>query len=238
LFALLFTLLPLPPLLPPALVLVLVPMSMSAEASLSHSTAATMSRPQIGIDRLPARRVSNEPREAMNCKSCRKRKIKCNRTRPTCEACQVFNCPCVYDAVPKKRGPKTDVLEALLKRVDGLEKRLHSEGKGDELTEAELVTLQDARAEARARAPSHSRPALDLAPKHSNATSLTSQLMSPVEPSIHTPTVAPDVFLDTFFTRIHGKPYYVLDETTTRQRLQANQLPPHLVYAIYAVTAR
>jgi hypothetical protein len=56
--------------------------------------------------------------------------------------------------------------------------------------------------------------------------------------SIHTPTVAPDVFLDSFFARIHGKPYYVLDETTTRQRLQANQLPPHLVYAIYAVTAR
>jgi hypothetical protein len=28
------------------------------------------------------------------------------------------------DAVPKKRGPKTDVLEALLKRVDGLEQKL------------------------------------------------------------------------------------------------------------------
>jgi hypothetical protein len=35
--------------------------------------------------------------------------------------------------VPKKRGPKTDVLEALLKRVDGLEKRLHTEGKSDDL---------------------------------------------------------------------------------------------------------
>lgn len=31
--------------------------------------------------------------------------------------------PCI-DAVPKKRGPKTDVLEALLKRVDGLEAKL------------------------------------------------------------------------------------------------------------------
>lgn len=103
---------------------------MSTEVS--QSLAAAMARPQIGIDRLPARRVSNEPREAMNCKSCRKRKIKCNRTRPTCEACQVFNCPCIYDAVPKKRGPKTDVLEALLKRVDGLEKRLVSEGKSED----------------------------------------------------------------------------------------------------------
>lgn len=33
------------------------------------------------------------------------------------------------DAIPKKRGPKTDVLEALLKRVNGLEKRLKDEQK-------------------------------------------------------------------------------------------------------------
>lgn len=33
------------------------------------------------------------------------------------------------DAIPKKRGPKTDVLEALLERVDGLEKRLRDEQK-------------------------------------------------------------------------------------------------------------
>lgn len=33
------------------------------------------------------------------------------------------------DAIPKKRGPKTDVLEALLTRVNGLEKRLKDEDK-------------------------------------------------------------------------------------------------------------
>ncbi|KAF4463904.1 hypothetical protein FALBO_9267 [Fusarium albosuccineum] len=88
-------------------------------------------RPQVGIERLPTRRMSNEPRESMNCKSCRKRKIKCNRLRPSCEACQVFQCPCIYDAVPKKRGPKTDVLEALLKRVDGLEAKLREKGEDD-----------------------------------------------------------------------------------------------------------
>ncbi|CAK7232681.1 hypothetical protein SBRCBS47491_008354 [Sporothrix bragantina] len=39
------------------------------------------------------------------------------------------------DAVPKKRGPKTDVLEALLKRVDGLEQKLKDQkkdGAGDD----------------------------------------------------------------------------------------------------------
>jgi len=36
------------------------------------------------------------------------------------------------DAVPKKRGPKTDVLEALLKRVDGLERSLKSKNATSE----------------------------------------------------------------------------------------------------------
>ena len=91
-------------------------------------------RPQVGIERLPTanlRRASNEQREAMNCKSCRKRKIKCNRLRPKCEACKIFQCPCLYDAVPKKRGPKTEVLESLLKRVDELEKKLPHEKKSN-----------------------------------------------------------------------------------------------------------
>lgn len=34
-----------------------------------------MSRPQVSIDRITPRRVMNEPRESMNCKSCRKRKV-------------------------------------------------------------------------------------------------------------------------------------------------------------------
>lgn len=42
------------------------------------------------------------------------------------------------DAVPKKRGPKTDVLEALLKRVDGLEARLR-EKKDDESSAAQAL---------------------------------------------------------------------------------------------------
>lgn len=41
------------------------------------------------------------------------------------------NFPFTTDAVPKKRGPKTDVLEALLKRVDGLEQRLRDQKKGE-----------------------------------------------------------------------------------------------------------
>ncbi|KAJ4378455.1 hypothetical protein N0V86_006158 [Didymella sp. IMI 355093] len=206
---------------------------MSTEVS--QSLAGAMSRPQIGIDRLPARRVSNEPREAMNCKSCRKRKIKCNRTRPTCEACQVFAVPCIYDAVPKKRGPKTDVLEALLKRVDGLEKRLHSEGKSDELVEELSSAIHDAADSSKtSKVLPNSQQYIDTG-RNAN---ISDQLLSPIEPSTQTPALSPDLLLDTYFARIHGKPYHILDEATTRQRLQANQLPSHLAFAIYAVSAR
>lgn len=79
----------------------------------SENTIMAMSRPQVGIDRLQARKPATmEQKEVMNCKSCRKRKvariqcdrgscthhsqIKCNRVKPSCEACQVFNCACVY----------------------------------------------------------------------------------------------------------------------------------------------
>ena len=47
------------------------------------------------------------------------------------------------DAVPKKRGPKTDVLEALLKRVDGLERRLKDEKKSHSPSNESGPSAQD-----------------------------------------------------------------------------------------------
>lgn len=111
------------------------PQQSTAEGHTPGMPQATMSRPQVGIERLPTRRLSNEPRESMNCKSCRKRKvrrigvpgyhqpvqvyilhgttgltwtsaiqIKCNRLRPSCEACQVFQCPCIYGMYNRHEG--------------------------------------------------------------------------------------------------------------------------------------
>ncbi|KAK1771151.1 fungal-specific transcription factor domain-containing protein [Phialemonium atrogriseum] len=204
-----------------------------------------MSRPQVGIERLPTRRLSNEPRESMNCKSCRKRKIKCNRLRPACEACQVFQCPCIYDAVPKKRGPKTDVLEALLKRVDGLEQRLRVQKKAEPGTptsenghdptneewpangSATNVTAGDGKEQS---------PGVDTAradQDHGEAA-----ISSPTTMSNPSPGVQTEALLDTYFARFHAKPFHILDESSLRQRLQLNQVPNYLVHAIYAVTAR
>ncbi|PKY01902.1 putative fungal-specific transcription factor [Aspergillus campestris IBT 28561] len=184
-----------------------------------------MSRPQISIDRLTPRRVNAEPRESMNCKSCRKRKIKCNRLRPSCEACKVFQSP--Y-AIPKKRGPKTDVLEALLKRVDGLEKRLQDD--------SHPLSPESSSSPVRALEPSSTNFAAPPPPRGFAPPTLQSQPQSQ-PPSQHHSRL-PDAMLDAYFARLHGKPYYILDEASTRQRHQLGHLPAALSMAIYALTSK
>ncbi|PCD31647.1 hypothetical protein FGRA07_10190 [Fusarium graminearum] len=203
-----------------------------------------ISRPQVGIERLPTRRMSNEPRESMNCKSCRKRKarhtIKCNRLRPSCEACQVFQCPCVYDAVPKKRGPKTDVLEALLKRVDGLEAKLREKGEDDvSLATSNLPEVGDMEAsESGSQATETGKSVTKRATVDARASSVDAGSLSPVARDLSPPPAQAEVLLDTYFARFHGKPYYIVDESSIRQRHQLNQLPRFLSFAISAVAAR
>ncbi|KAE8350343.1 hypothetical protein BDV28DRAFT_159691 [Aspergillus coremiiformis] len=199
-----------------------VPFDFVRMASGRHmSCNVAMSRPQVSIDRLTPRRVNVEPRESMNCKSCRKRKIKCNRLRPSCEACKVFQCP--Y-AVPKKRGPKTDVLEALLKRVDGLEKRLQDDNHPLSPTSSGSPTKPMDQLAAQVNF--HPPP-----PSHALPPSLASHQSSPSHR-------LPDSMLDVYFTRLHGKPYFILNEPTTRQRHQRGQLPVSLSMAIHALTIR
>jgi hypothetical protein len=166
----------------------------------------------------------------------------------------------VLDAVPKKRGPKTDVLEALLKRVDGLEKRLRTEDRPDSHSpttptkEAILEVLksnEDSPPSVPQLVPElvptstsinvangaptvvPSSESYKLAPCADTACFLSNGINSVPATSHY-----PEVLLDTYFARIHGKPYHILDEASTRQRLLNNQLPNHLVFAIYAVSAR
>ena len=143
------------------------------------------------------------------------------------------------DAVPKKRGPKTDVLEALLKRVDGLEKRLKTDDgpmtpssptRGDQgptsVPDGENLRLN--------------RTILDIPADISNSINAGTTLISPATESMvpSSPTLFPEGLIDIYFQRLHGKPLYILDEMATRSRLQNNTLPSFVTFAIYALSAR
>ncbi|KAK8069488.1 hypothetical protein PG994_006104 [Apiospora phragmitis] len=189
-------------------------MSMSV-APLPGVHPVAMSRPQVGIERLPTRHMSNEPRE---------------------------------DAVPKKRGPKTDVLEALLKRVDGLEQKLKDQKNSDSsptIEEAPALAATETISNAESTETAASASAADRSPKRQEVETSQakeaageSAAYSPPAESEHSPGVQTDALLDTYFTCFHAKPFYILDESSVRQRLQLNQLPLYLIHAIYAVAAR
>ncbi|KAK8120589.1 hypothetical protein PG999_004709 [Apiospora kogelbergensis] len=230
-------------------------MSMSV-APLPGVHPVAMSRPQVGIERLPTRRMSNEPREgyglpvklarSFNARAYMVREIEPSPWRPS-EATFVLE---LTDAVPKKRGPKTDVLEALLKRVDGLEQKLKDQKNSDsspttEEAPALAATETISNAESTESAASVSASAADLSPKRQEAetsqakeTAGDSAVYSPPAESESSPGVQTNALLDTYFACFHAKPFYILDESSVRQRLQLNQLPIYLIHAIYAVAAR
>lgn len=169
----------------------------------------------------------------------------------------------MIDAVPKKRGPKTDVLEALLKRVDGLEAKLKEKNADQDSTKIvesaiDEVDEEEPTDDVETTAPKRvatgicrssnevepgiatdvkPSPRLDMPPSRGGNAEQEDRadLLCRINPA--SPAEA-DAFLDTYFTRFHGKPYYILDESSTRQKIQLNQLPDCLACGIWAVSSR
>lgn len=172
------------------------------------------------------------------------------------------------DAIPKKRGPKTDVLEALLKRVNGLEKRLKDEQKTDGSEEAivddnnlgagpapgsketaEHIDVTENEPPEAARQIPVAQQTEQTPVQHVQQLAADVQAVRPKATrtrSFHSAVPADgrdtnaftEALLDTYFARIHGKPYYILDEAATRQRWRDGQLPRFVVKAIHAVSIR
>lgn len=54
------------------------------------------------------------------CIICRKRKLKCDGTKPSCSTCTRLNHNCSYDEVRRKSGPKRGYVKALEERLSML----------------------------------------------------------------------------------------------------------------------
>lgn len=73
-----------------------------------------------------SRRSSNEGRplnetqpkaKRIACVLCRKRKLKCDGTRPSCNTCKRLAHDCQYDEIRKKSGPKRGYVKLLEARL-------------------------------------------------------------------------------------------------------------------------
>jgi len=146
------------------------------------------------------------------------------------------------------------VLEALLKRVNGLEKRLKDENKPDTADDLAIddsaSTAPDAPEAATEEITTGNAATQAAAPRaeQSQGQMHNEIPLQPVVVRRDSYAVATDgqainasftdALIDTYFSRLHGKPYYILDEPATRQRWRDNQLPRYVVNAIHAVTVK
>lgn len=74
----------------------------------STSYSSSRSPPQIGnMARSRQRQWADSPTQAgISCRDCRKRKIKCDRSLPSCSVCLKNAQECIYPVGPLKPGPK------------------------------------------------------------------------------------------------------------------------------------
>ncbi|KAI4686468.1 uncharacterized protein J4E84_005748 [Alternaria hordeiaustralica] len=70
------------------------------------------------------------------CVLCRKRKLRCDGTRPTCSTCKRLNHDCAYDEVRKKSGPKRGYVKLLEQRLQQVETLLKTQDTTDPSKEA------------------------------------------------------------------------------------------------------
>ena len=135
------------------------------------------------------------------------------------------------------------MLEALLKRVNGLEKRLKDENistsslpDDDDNDNAAGQAVSEQTDDRTASGTSQAGGARDQPPSCRSTAHETTRpnAEAPVRDSM----LYLDAVLEAYFVRLHGKPYFILDESATRQRLRDGMLPRFLVNAIYAVAVR
>nr|XP_036584041.1 fungal specific transcription factor [Colletotrichum truncatum]KAF6793300.1 fungal specific transcription factor [Colletotrichum truncatum] len=170
------------------------------------------------------------PRGLMNCKPCQIRKIKCDRALPVCGVCHLYQRSCFYDGVPKKRGPKKESLSALIKRIDGLEELLKSEKTptppGSDTLAADYNELRSYRSGTCEPSGTTSSDTSPVSLLRGGNFEINSEFSA---------TLNAEGLVDIYFNNFHCNPYEILDESATRQRLNTNQLPKSVLYAICAV---
>lgn len=166
------------------------------------------------------------------------------------------------DAVPKKRGPKTEVLEELLKRIDGLEKRLgESEGSGG--GSGDVQAGPGPSREPPLDSPESSSGCGSVAPTgRSDTRSSNERVFREPEPvAIASPVISSrdnkhavsstatylsdDAYarivprlVGLFFERVNGKPYALFHESMFRRELAEGRVPRYIINTICAVSVR
>ncbi|CAG7924078.1 unnamed protein product [Penicillium olsonii] len=193
------------------------------------------------------------------CIACRRKKIRCSGEKPACKHCTRSRIPCVYKVTTRKAAPRTDYMAMLDKRLKRMEDRViktipkeetkdmtaigrstvkpstasqpskaQKKRSADEAFAAEM----DGWARGDRRAPQDSFP-MNREVKSTDGSGLLTE-GAEFLPSLEIQEHLAEVFFDC----VYGQSYLLLHKPSFMRRLKAGTIPPVLILAVCAVSAR
>lgn len=193
------------------------------------------------------------------CIACRRKKIRCSGEKPACKHCTRSRIPCVYKVTTRKAAPRTDYMAMLDKRLKRMEDRVIKTIPKDEARDMASIgrsvvkpsaPTQASKAQKKRNADEafavemeewtrgERQPRQDTFPmtRDIKSTDGTGLLTAGAEflPALDIQEHLAEVFFDC----VYGQSYLLLHKPSFMRRLKAGTVPPVLILAVCAVSAR
>ncbi|PGH17360.1 hypothetical protein AJ79_01244 [Helicocarpus griseus UAMH5409] len=196
------------------------------------------------------------------CIACRRKKIRCSGEKPACKHCYRSRVPCVYKVTTRKAAPRTDYMAMLDKRLKRMEERVIKIIPKDDPRDMAAIGRAVVKPPVPGQAPRGSRPihrkrSADEAfnaelnewaqQNKTSAEGFPLLLQSRItdehklfhEGAEYLPSLELQEHLaEVFFDCVYGQSYLLLHKPSFMRKLKAGTVPPVLMLAICAVSAR
>ncbi|KAJ5818625.1 hypothetical protein N7474_004216 [Penicillium riverlandense] len=193
------------------------------------------------------------------CIACRRKKIRCSGEKPACQHCTRSRIPCVYKVTTRKAAPRTDYMAMLDKRLKRMEERVIKTIPKDEARDMASI----GRSVVKPSMVSHTSKAQK---KRSADEAFNAEIEEWTRGDRRTPREAfpmnrelkstdgsglltegaeflpsleiQEHLAEAFFDCVYGQSYLLLHKPSFMRRLKAGTVPPVLILAVCAVSAR
>ncbi|EGC41024.1 zinc finger transcription factor [Histoplasma capsulatum var. duboisii H88] len=192
------------------------------------------------------------------CIACRRKKIRCSGEKPACRHCYRSRTPCVYKVTTRKAAPRTDYMAMLDRRLKKMEERvikiIPKNGTRDMAAIGRSVVKPPAPGQiSRGSRPAHRKRPADEAfraelnewrqPNKGNPTSWQPRIEDDNKLLNEGAEFLPSTELqehlaEVFFDCVYGQSYLLLHKPSFMRKLKSGTVPPVLMLAICAVSAR
>ncbi|KAI5284394.1 hypothetical protein KEM54_001368, partial [Ascosphaera aggregata] len=201
-------------------------------------------------------------RLALACIACRRKKIRCSGEKPACSHCSRSMIPCVYKVTPRPPAPRTDYMAMLGRRLKRMEDRvikmipknvtrdLNAIGravvkplppgqtqrltaKASKKRSAAQAFDAELREWAKKKHVNHNGMIVDAAHEPGDENKLLKEGAEQLPP-----TDIQQHLVEVFFEEVYGQSYLLLHKPSFMRKLKAGMVPPVLMLAICAISAR